>query len=114
MTSEGYRYQLELHKRNLQVYYSEHVEDMPPIYNWYKSLFEMVCAVLDDWESDVRALEEDIDEAESVIASQEEYITFYQDMLKKTNDALCDMINIVRDSKPLEEKEQKNDTLGQP
>lgn len=94
MTTDEYRYILQEHDKLIK----DNAEDEEhPLVVGYRSLIDLSYSMLQELSDTQYYRDLEADDSHSEIIRLNGYIEFYQDMLKKTNDALCDMINIIKE-----------------
>ena len=94
MTTDEYRYKLQEHGKLI----NDNAEDEKhPLVVGYRSLIALSYSILQELIDTQYFRELEADDTQAEISQLNGYIEFYQDMLKKTNDALCNMINLVKE-----------------
>ncbi len=99
MTTDEYRYKLQEHEKNLKDYAEYGEQSDHPVMVSYRSLIDLSYSILQELSDTLYYRDLEVDDSHSEIIRLNGYVEFYQDILKKTNDALCDMINIVKEKK---------------
>lgn len=95
MTIEEYRYKLQGFSEVLKEH--KEFEGKSEFYDAFVELLGLSYNAISEWDNDIFDMQTEVDNAEAQIMILETNVKFYQDILKKTNDALCDMINIVKE-----------------
>ena len=96
MTTDEYRYKLQEHDKLIK---DTAEDDEHPLVVGYRSLIKLSYTILQELIDTQYYRVIETEDVNSEIDRLNGYIEFYQDVLKKTNDALCDMIDIVKESK---------------
>lgn len=94
MTTDEYRYKLQEYDKLVKDIAED--EKHPLVVN-YCSLLDLSYSMLQELSDTQYYRDVEADDAHSEIIRLNGYIEFYQDILKKTNDALCNMINLVKE-----------------
>lgn len=95
MTIAEYQYKLQEFSGILK----EHKEfkGKSEFYDAFDELLRLTYNAIAEWDNDIFVMQTDVDDAHAQIMILESNVKFYQEILKKTNDALCDMIDIVKE-----------------
>lgn len=95
MTIAEYQYKLQEFNKVLKDH--KEFKGKSEFYDSFDELLGLAYNAITEWDHDIFYMQTDVDDAHAQIMILESNVKFYQDILKKTNDALCDMINIVKE-----------------